>query len=173
MKRILRFALGLSVAAALASPLAAAGRKPAGAKKAAPNPIVALDERFVTAVLAGDADRVATCYARDAVMFPPDKPAFRGQAHIRHEFGEFLGAMKVTMFIFEPDGYALSGDLASSWGTWKMRVTPRAGGDPVVLVGRASSTARKIGGKWVYVADHASFFPLPAAPKPAGTIAVR
>jgi hypothetical protein len=42
-------------------------------------------------------------------------------------------------------------------------MVPKAGGDPVTLEGRFLEVARKIGGKWYYVVDHASA-PLPPPP---------
>jgi hypothetical protein len=48
-----------------------------------------------------------------------------------------------------------------------MKLQPKKGGDAVVLKGRYTAAAKRIGGQWVYVADHASAepAPAPAAPK--------
>jgi hypothetical protein len=42
-------------------------------------------------------------------------------------------------------------------------MAPQAGGDPVVMEGRYIEVAKRIGGKWLFVADHASV-PLPPPP---------
>jgi hypothetical protein len=47
-----------------------------------------------------------------------------------------------------------------------LALQPRQGGSPVVLKGRFVAVAKKIGGKWLYVADHASNEPPPPAPAP-------
>jgi ketosteroid isomerase-like protein len=43
-------------------------------------------------------------------------------------------------------------------------VVPKAGGDPIPMKGRASVVTKKIGGKWLYLVDHASV-PLPPPAK--------
>jgi hypothetical protein len=50
-----------------------------------------------------------------------------------------------------------------------MKLQPKKGGDAVVLKGRFTAAARRIGGQWVYVADHASDEPAPPAPAAAST----
>ena len=42
----------------------------------------------------------------------------------------------------------------------------REAGVPVIMGGRFSAVAKRIGGKWLYVTDHASAEPPPAAAKP-------
>jgi len=45
-------------------------------------------------------------------------------------------------------------------------MVPKAGGDPITMKGRFVEVCRKIGGKWLYVIDHASVpMEMPAPPK--------
>ena len=131
---------------------------------AATHPVATLDAAFGKAMLAGDSKALGACYAEDAVMYPPDAQELRGRAAIVASFDELLKAYKVTKFDYVVGGYADSSSTSSSWGTWTMTMTPKAGGEAVTLTGRATSVAKKIGGKWLYVADHASETPKPPPP---------
>jgi ketosteroid isomerase-like protein len=74
-----------------------------------------------------------------------------------------LAANTVTAATFASTHYETSGDLSVGWGDFSLVLIPKTGGSPVSLSGRFSVIARKEGGKWVYVVDHASAV---AAPKP-------
>ena len=71
--------------------------------------------------------------------------------------------MKVEDAKVLPTKYEAHGDTSVAWGRWTQKMTPKSGGDPVSMEGRFTPVAKKIGGKWYYVVDHASA-PLPAPP---------
>jgi len=48
------------------------------------------------------------------------------------------------------------GNDAASWGTFTLVAKSKKDGKETTEVGRYSDVSRKIDGKWVYVADHAS-----------------
>lgn len=150
--RHIALALGIVLAAASAS--------------AADPGISDLDKAWTKAMLANDVAAVGALYAPDAVMYPPDAMESKGREAIQKGYADFLGSMKVLDAKLTPAGNETHGDTQIGWGRWALKLAPKAGGDPVQMEGRYMAVARKIGGKWLYVADHASA-PLPPAPEPA------
>ena len=57
--------------------------------------------------------------------------------------------------------YATSGDVSGAWGDYVLTLAPKKGGAPEILKGRFTSVSKKVGGKWMYVADQASATPPP------------
>jgi uncharacterized protein (TIGR02246 family) len=144
----------VSVMAALALLLAMPAHAQDGAK--------ATDEAWIKAAKAGDVDALVALYAPGAVLYPPDTAEVRGTAAIRQYYVGMIGA--VTVADATPNlQYITVGDTSISVGTLTMKMTPKAGGQPMSSTVRITAVARKIGGKWLYVADHASA-PLPEPP---------
>ena len=129
----------------------------------------AADEALARAFKANDVEALAAVYAPDAVLFPPGAVAQRGRDAIRKGFTDFLAHYRITDFVATESHYETSGDLSSGWGLFTMTAVPRSGsGSPMRWEGRFSSVARRIGGKWLLVSDHASI-PMgapPQAPRP-------
>lgn len=145
MKRILS-------AAALLTALAIPAMAQEGAK--------ALDARWVKAFKSQDAAAVAALYAPEAVLWFPGTPEAKGKDAIQKTYQGFFEAYSVV------DASLVSteqtnGDLSSAWGHYVLTLKPKKGGDNVVLKGRYLDTAKKTGGQWLYVADHASAEPEP------------
>jgi uncharacterized protein (TIGR02246 family) len=151
--RYSRFALAIAVSLFAASALAT----DSGAAQ--------LDAAWTKAMLANDASVLAALYAPDAVMYPPGEMEQRGREAIRKGYEEMLAAMRVLEARILPEKYETHGDTSLGWGHWTIKLCPKAGGDAISLEGRFTEVARKIGGKWYYVADHASS-PLPPPPLP-------
>lgn len=124
-----------------------------------------IGEAFVKAFKAGDLDRVTALYAQDAVSFPPDTMVANGQDEIRASWGGLLNNFDVEDLIITNPHHETSGDLSTAWGNFKMILIPKQGGEPMLLEGRFSDVAKRIDGKWLYVADHASV-PLPPPAEP-------
>ena len=123
-----------------------------------------VDEAWVRAVKAGNVDAVVALYAPDAVLYPPDAFEARGTAAIRSSYADMLGAMVINDATIDSQ-YQTSGDVSIGFGKATLTMTPKGGGSPTVVSVRVTAVARKIGGKWLYVVDHASV-PLPPPPKP-------
>lgn len=123
-----------------------------------------VDEAWVRAVKAGNVDAVVALYAPDAVLYPPDAVEARGTAAIRASYADMLGAMVINDATIDSQ-YQTSGDVSIGFGKATLTMTPKGGGSPTVVSVRVTAVARKIGGKWLYVVDHASV-PLPPPPKP-------
>jgi len=121
----------------------------------------AIGEAFVKAFKAGDLDAVVALYAPDAVSFPPDAMAADGQASIRASWGGIFNNFEVRDLVITNARHQTEGALSAAWGNYRMILLPKAGGDEVVMEGRFTDVAKRVGNKWLYVADHASL-PLPA-----------
>ena len=126
----------------------------------------ALDQAWMKAMKAGDVAAVAACYAPDAVLWLPGAPEARGAKAIQDEYAGLLGANTVTEVSLTDGHYETHPNLSYGWGHFTMTLTPKAGGAPTTMVGRYLDVAKKVDGKWKYVADHASADP-PPAEKPA------
>ncbi len=147
--RILVFAMALA-------PLAAAAQE--GAK--------AVDEAWTKAMKANDLEAIVACYAPDAVMWFPGAPEARGSKAIRDIYAGLMSTHTVADVSLTNAVYQTSGDLSAAWGNFTLTLQPKAGGSAAVSKGRFTSASKKIGGKWLYVADQASDDPPPAPPKP-------
>lgn len=120
----------------------------------------ALQDAFLAALRAGDADGLAACYTEDAVNFTPDRMIGYGPDSARESWGGFFAQYSVISAELSEEHMVESGDLAAAWGLYTITAEPVKGGEPVVMQGRYMDIARKVDGKWLYVADHASV-PLP------------
>jgi ketosteroid isomerase-like protein len=121
----------------------------------------AVDAVWMKAMKANDLDAVVGCYAPDAVLWLPDAPEARGPKEIRDVYAGYFSNYTVTDASLPNATYQTSSDLSASWGNFILTLQPKNGGDPVVLKGRFIVVAKRIGGRWLYVADHASANPPP------------
>jgi uncharacterized protein (TIGR02246 family) len=126
-----------------------------------------IDARWEKAMRAGDAAAAAACYATDALLWFPGDAEAKGKDAIQKLYQGFFDAYKVVDVSLTEPGSQTNGDLSAGWGHYTMKLQPKKGGDAVVLKGRYTAAARRIGGQWVYVADHASAEPEPAPATPA------
>lgn len=120
-----------------------------------------VDQAWVKAMKANDLEAAMALYAPEAVAYFPDGD-FKGKAAIRKSWTDFLAAFTVKDVTSEST-YETTGDTSLGWGVWSLTVVPKGGGDPIPMKGRATVVVKKIGGKWLYVVDHASV-PLPSPP---------
>jgi ketosteroid isomerase-like protein len=128
---------------------------------AAEHPAQLVDHGWVKAMKANDLEAIMALYAPDAVAYFPDGD-FKGKPAIRKSWTDFLAMFTVKDATSEGT-YETTGNTSLGWGYWSMTVVPKAGGEPMVLKGRATVVVKKIGGKWLYTVDHASV-PLPPPP---------
>jgi uncharacterized protein (TIGR02246 family) len=123
--------------------------------------IQGVDDRWSAAMKANDVDAIVACYAPDAVMWLPDAPEARGEKAIREAYQGWLAANTIQAVALTNAHSVTSGDVSSGWGEFTLTLQPKAGGAPIVQKGRYTAVAQKRGGRWVYVADHASNTPKP------------
>ena len=161
MKNALGLVLALFVAVSPALP-ASPEAKPKAA--AAVHGAKVVDDAFAKAFVANDLAAIVALYAPEAKLYPPDS-AFETGAGIRESFAGLLASYTIKGFKVLDATYETAGTLSVGSGRFTMTAVPKTGGAPEVIEGRFTSVAKKIGGQWLYVSDHASFVPAPPAPQ--------
>lgn len=120
----------------------------------------AVDQAWLNAARANDLEGLVACYAPDAVMYPPDMLIAQGKDAIREDYKNLLATMTIRDATVSDAHYETHGDTAIARGQFTLTMVPKAGGDPVTMKGRFTEVCKKVGGKWLYVIDHASV-PMP------------
>jgi len=110
-----------------------------------------MDRDFSAAASGGNVEGMMSIYADDAVLMPPNLPAFRGRDAIRQFWTGFTGAGKIDATL-TPDKVMQSCDMATELGHYALTITPK-GGAAVQDTGKYVVTWRKVGGQWKAVAD--------------------
>ena len=158
-------ALALAFALLLAAPFArAATPETKPAQPALVHGAKVVDDAFTKAFIANDLAAIVALYAPDAKLYPPDAVVATA-AGIRESYAGLFANLTVKDFKMVDAAYETSGTLSVGSGRFTMTAVPKKGGAPVTLEGRFTSVAKKIGGKWLYISDHASFNPAPPAPQ--------
>ena len=112
---------------------------------------------------AGDAAAVSTCYADDAVMWLPGGGMAKGRAAILSAYTDFLGGVTIKDATLTQMGSEGAGDTHVAWGTFSVSLVDKKTNAESVMTGRYTDVQKMIGGKWLYIVDHASDDPAPAA----------
>jgi uncharacterized protein (TIGR02246 family) len=128
--------------------------------------IEGLDQAWRKAITSNDLNAVLACYARDAVLWTPDAAPAKGEEAIRKSYSDLLAANTVTNASLMNTHYQMCGDLSIGWGEFTLSLSPKSGANPTILSGRFTAIAKKEGGKWVYLVDHASANPA-VSPSPS------
>jgi uncharacterized protein (TIGR02246 family) len=131
---------------------------------AEPAGIKALDDAWSKAMKANDLEAVVALYAPDAVTWMPEAPEASGAAAVRAGFQGMLAAYTVQDAVLSDTHQKTSGNVAASWGHYTLVLAPKAGGAAMTLKGRFTGIAERRAGRWLYISDHASPEPPPAAP---------
>jgi ketosteroid isomerase-like protein len=112
----------------------------------------AVDQTWLKANNAGDADTMASLYDEQAVLMPPGVSAVTGREAIRAFLADFSAESVKGGFVMSfgpnPAG-GVSGDMGWQSGSYAVK-------DPsgvVVDTGKFLSVSVKKGGKWLYVRD--------------------
>lgn len=120
----------------------------------------ALQDAFIAAVKANDADAVAACYTNEATNYGIGVMIEKGKDAIRKSWQDFFSANKVLDIALLDGHMEILGEAAVAWGLFRMSIAPVGGGEPVEMRGRYTDVSKKVAGQWLYVFDHAS---VPAA----------
>lgn len=112
---------------------------------------------------AGDAEAVAECYAPDAVLWLPGSPMMQGRDAIREGYSDFFAQFSMKNVVLTEMGHVSDDNEAASWGSYSMTMVSKADGSETASVGRYTDVSRRVDGQWLYVVDHASDDPAPAA----------
>ena len=125
--------------------------------------VQAVDAAWEKAVEANDLDAVMACYAPDAVAWLPGSPELKGAEAIRQSYKDLFAANTIKDVSFSETHYTTVGERSVGWGRFSLSLVPKGSDRPVVALGRFTEVAERRGGRWVYVVDHASAEPAPAA----------
>ena len=153
----------LAIGACVAAPAFAADAAAEVAAEVAA--LQAVDQTWLKAYNAGDADTAASLYDEHAVLLPPGAPAAKGRSALRSFLASDMAASKKAGVAFHldanPDG-GVNGDFG--WVSGSYSVTDASGN--VVERGKYLSVSKKSGGAWRYVRDtwNSDGSPAPAAP---------
>lgn len=134
----------------------------AGATMAA-EPEVFAGDCFAAGFKSGNPDAVAACYAEDAIIWFPGGSMAKGRTAIRDGFAHFLGGVTVKDAVLTTIGEAVMGDTRTTWGTYVITAVDKATKAESVQRGRFTDVQKKIDGRWLYIVDHPSDDPAPAA----------
>ena len=102
----------------------------------------------------GDVEKWLTLYKSDAVVLPPNQPAWRGTDGIRAGAQGMLKEVTISGAAFSVEDIKTSGDFAVETGTYVMTMTPTKGGKPINDKGKyIVAWERQPDGSWKIMRD--------------------
>ena len=105
-------------------------------------------EQYTSSMNAGDLDRWISLWADDAIQLAPDAPAVIGKEQIRAKY-ESIFPLFIFKMTIANDDVKIGGDLAVSHGNYTVTMTPKAGGETIVIDGKyLSIEERQADGSW-------------------------
>lgn len=147
-----RFVLKALAALALAFAAASAGAWAADTASTDVSALTALDQTWVSAYNAGDADAVTALYADDALLMPPGAPAAQGKQAIRVFLGSDIAASQHAGYKFSLTGTEEGGTVGDwGWVSGAYAVTDKDG--HTADTGKYLATYQRVNGKWYFVRD--------------------
>ena len=106
-------------------------------------------DKYLKAVLAGDAGSVAAMFREDGTLMPADCPLLRGRSAIEGYYREwFEGPAKVTAFTFHHLESPVLGDTAFDVGTYRQTLAVGPSGT-VDVSGKYTVILKRTGGEWM------------------------
>jgi ketosteroid isomerase-like protein len=125
--------------------------------------VIAVTDEEVAAIAAGDFKRYAAILADDAVYMPPNLPAKAGD-ELRAWLKDFVVRFAIQWLKFVHEETTVAGDLAYHRYTYSWRVTPKAGGEPVVGHGKGLQILRREqDGQWKMARSIWNAIPAPSS----------
>jgi uncharacterized protein (TIGR02246 family) len=105
-------------------------------------------ELYTSSMNAGDLDRWMSLWADDAIQMAPDAPAVIGKEQIPAKYESIFPLFIFKMTIANED-VKIGGDLAVSHGNYTVSMTPKAGGETIMIDGKyLSIEERQADGSW-------------------------
>ncbi|MEO8747107.1 MAG: nuclear transport factor 2 family protein [Rhodanobacter sp.] len=118
--------------------------------------VATVDAVWIKAMKSGDVAAVVNCYDKNAISWLTGAPIAKGSVETRAAYKRFLAAYSVKGVSITEAGSETVGNKSVAWGTYRFTTALKAGGAPVTSTGRYTEIAKRVGGKWVYIVDHAS-----------------
>jgi uncharacterized protein (TIGR02246 family) len=126
----------------------------------------ALQNAFVAAIVAEDAEALARLYTEDADSYDPSGAVQKGRSEIAATWQSFFdGFDGFSASLTQKGELAMSKDGHAAWGLWTMAATAPGATEETVWNGRFLDVSVKTPEGWRYIADHASM--LAPAPEEA------
>ena len=109
-------------------------------------------DHWLQLVKAKDAAAIASLYAEDGAVMPPNAPIGKGRAAIQRTWSSLMQTPGFAL-TFAPEQIIVSasGDMALDRGTYNLTIAP--GGTTQTDTGKYVVVWRKIGGEWKAAAD--------------------
>jgi uncharacterized protein (TIGR02246 family) len=98
----------------------------------------------------GDPDKVMAIYANDVMTMPPNQAPLVGKPAVRAMREGFLSTYVIDASV-SVEEVEVAGDLAFDRGSYRMKLTPKAGGPPIEDEGKYLDILRRQpDGSWKY-----------------------
>jgi ketosteroid isomerase-like protein len=104
--------------------------------------VIAVSDQEVVAMSAGDIDQFLRILTDDAVLMPPNLPPKTGE-ELRNWMRDFFERFTIEWLGFAHLETEVAGDLAYHVYAYSWRVTPKAGGEPIVAHGKGMHILRR------------------------------
>jgi uncharacterized protein (TIGR02246 family) len=105
-------------------------------------------DQYASSMNAGDLNLWISLWADDAIQMAPDAPAVIGKEQIRAKYESIFPQFIFKMTITNED-VRIGGDLAVSHGNYTVSMTPKAGGEAIMIDGKyLSIEERQADGSW-------------------------
>lgn len=122
----------------------------------------ALQDAFVKAVIAEDANALAALYTEDADSYDPSGSVQKGRGEIAATWQAFFDAYDgFSASLTQKGEHQLSKTSHAAWGLWTMAATAPGTDDETVWNGRFLDVSVKTPEGWRYIVDHASMLASP------------
>lgn len=125
----------------------------------------ALQDAFVAAIVAEDAEALANLYTEDADSYDPSGAVQKGRLEIAATWQSFFdGYDGFSASLTQKGEHALSKSSHAAWGLWTMAATAPGAAEETMWNGRFLDVSVKTPEGWRYIVDHASMLaPAPEA----------
>lgn len=115
--------------------------------------IAKVRDQELPALASGDPEKLLAIYTEGIVLLPPNEPAVVGKAAARAWLKNMFGQFKVEGTYSSTADLTVSGDLAFERLSFKLKLTPVAGGAPIEDAGKGIHVYRREGGAWKIAQD--------------------
>ena len=95
-----------------------------------------INQRDVRFALANDVAGMMSQWTDDIVLLPPAGPIQRGRSAIAEVSRGVENTVENLEYVLDIQEVKVLGDHAFQWGTYRYRIRPRAGGEPVRAGGK-------------------------------------
>ena len=112
-----------------------------------------LGNQYGLACNTGDIELYMSLWDDNGVQMPPDEPAVIGKEQIRARMGTLFNLFFMEMLSLTTEEVQVAGDWAFTRATYMLSLTPKAGGEPILVDGKdLNISKRQADGTWkIYI----------------------